>query len=182
MLMMRKTLSWLGILVILVASNAGFAMADGQPGCNSVGTLQLCVAQATVRTHSEYPNGSRKVAASVKLTVKNHSPADLAISLAKEPLQFQLGGVGLSDLENRTGLVGIKRGDGPKDLITVSANQTHTIVFNFLELVNTNSLAPLGNARTGTFAAIFNVADANGSIREAAVSVAEFPVANDLRP
>jgi hypothetical protein len=152
----------------------------GDQACNSSLGVKICLVEASVRTRRAFDNGSQEIDVSVALEVTNQSKADLSLSLAKEPIAVMIGGVAVNRFANKTGLVGLKRGDRPGDFVVFGVEQAQRVAMNFQDTFNVNEIEAMGRANTAQLSAIFNVAEASG-VRQASVSLSGFSIRNQIR-
>jgi hypothetical protein len=153
----------------------------GDRPCNEAGALKLCVVEASVRTDRKIRDGAEQmIIGLLRLDVSNTSESDVSVSLADEPLQLLVGGVAIRNL-TRNGVVGVKIGNRPNQFVSIGPRQSQAVIFNFEQRLPITSVEPLGQGSSATFSAIFHLVDAK-SQRNAAVSIADFPIVNNVRP
>lgn len=170
-----------GFVVAMLCGISGIVARASAADCNTAGGLRFCVIEASVRTHKTLRDGSQEIIATVQFKVTNETDADVSFSLAERSAAVIVGGVTMTDLANRSGLVGIRQGERPGDFVTIAPKQSQTIAFNFDDWFNLNAIGPIARDDKGRFSAIVHVADAGGK-RNASVSVSDFRLRNEVRP
>jgi len=169
------------VALALVLVGTFDSKARSETSCNEAGPLKLCVVEASVRTDRKVNDGAlQDIIASLRLQLTNASESDVSVSLADEPIQLLVGGVAINRLAAR-GIVGVKVGKKPNQFVSIGSRQSQAVIFTFDQRFPLTSVEPLGQGTTATFSAIFHVVDSRGE-RSASVSIAGFPIVNNVRP
>lgn len=166
--------------ILAAAALHSWSSADQQI-CNDAVEARICVVESIIRTSYTYPNGDQQIAAAITLEITNRASSDISLSVTKDPLALLVGGVAISRLANRTGLVGIKRGENPRDFVAFGASQSQRIAINFEDTFNTNEIEAMGSATTGLLSGVLNISSVSGA-RQISMSLSGFPLRNTIKP